>query len=381
MLAKLTICKPKEVGAEDRQRWADAGQATIIWNSPFLHPQFAVLVAEQRPDTRVLIAEDQKGHRAWFAFHRYKGNLARPVGAPISDHQGMIAEPGFSAVTTDVLAEAGIGALPFSAWSEPRPVMEKFSTHVESSHLVDLSQGPDHYFAQQQQQHHKYFKKMRQRARGVLRDYGSAEFVPNVRDHSLLNLLFSWKHQQFKRTGKLDVLRIQWVRALLETAFVSRHPHFQTVLFGYRIGNTWAAAELGLLANGVYHSWIAAYDDTFARVSPGLLLLHGVIEQAPELGITQIDLGRGHDHYKKYYASAYLPLKSGCLVQSGPAAGQRKLIFALCDSFARLPVGKLAGLPGRIDGSLEYIGACHPARFDQFRAFGGAILRTIKGRS
>ncbi len=381
MLSKITICKPEELGEADRNRWSSAQSAQPVWNSPFLHPEFARIVARRREDVRVLIAEDHLANRAWFAFHRLKNGLARPVGAPVSDHQGMVSEPGFIEDVTEVLFEAGIGALPFSSWSSPTKEFLTFATHNEDSHILDLSSGPDQYFAEQQQQHHKYFKKMRQRARGVIRDYANAEFRFDIQDQELLERLFQWKHDQHARTHSLDVLHIPWVKALLENAYASTDPGFRAVLFGYKIGGEWAAAELGLLAGGVYHSWIAAYDEKYSRASPGLLLLHGVIEQADKLGIKQIDLGRGHSHYKKYYASSLLPLHAGCLIGTGRAARHRKLVFSLCDGFAKLPLGKLARLPGRLDGSLEYIGACHPARSDQFRAFGGAMARVLKNQT
>ncbi|VAV93911.1 hypothetical protein MNBD_ALPHA06-1756 [hydrothermal vent metagenome] len=377
MLGEHYICKPDELSAEDRQRWLAVQQANPLWCSPFLHPQFAKIVYQARPDTRILIAKDQKGRRAWFAFHQLSGGLARPVGAPISDHQGMVQEPGFDIPIPELFAAAGIGALPFTAWSGTDAAMAASYNGQENTQLIDLSQGAETYFAAQQKQHHKYFKKMRQRARAVIRDHQSVELVTKP-DDELLDVLFEWKHEQFTRTGKLDVLKVKWIREVLLGCYASTEPDFRAALFGYRVDGKWAAAELGLLANGIYHAWIVAYDPEFSRVSPGLLLLHGVIENCQQLGINQMDLGRGHDHYKKYYTSSNLPLQTGCLLQSGSAARQRKIVTAICNGFARLPLGKLGRLPSRLDGSLDYIAACHPKRSDQFGAFSDGIARKFR---
>jgi len=377
MSGKFQIITPDQLTSDDRQRWLVAQAANPIWNSPFLHPSFTQTVYQDRPDTRILIAEDENGRKAWLGFHQLSGGLARPVGAPVSDHQGMVQEAAFSWQTPALLQAAGIGALPFSGWSGVDDASLDNYTHFEETQLLDLSNGPQTYFETQQKQHHKYFKKMRQRARAVQRDHNHVEFVADVKDLELFELLLKWKHEQYTRTGKLDVLDIPWVHGLLNRVHASTDPGFRAVLFGYRMDGEWAAAELGLLAGPVYHSWIAAYDARYSRCSPGLLLLHGVIDQATEMGITQIDLGRGHDHYKKYYTSNTLPLAEGCFVGSGSAALQRKVVYAFCDGFGKLPLGKLASFPGRVAGSLDYIGACHPKRSDQINAFGGTLRRMI----
>jgi len=378
MLTKLTFCKPDELDAENRQRWINAQGNNPSWNSPFLHPEFATIVANCRLDALVLIAEDHLSNRAYFAFHRGKGGLSRPIGAPISDYQAVIEEPGFCVPMTEVLNEAGIGALPFTALADPLQRLTNFYTHHEQSHLIDLSDGPDAYFSNQQKQYHKYFKKMRQRTRAAVREHDSAKLVVANADPQLLKILFDWKHDQYIRTGKLDVLNVPWIRALLENCYASPDPDFRALLFGYSLGGKWAAAELGLLSGGVFHSWIAAYDSDFSRNSPGLLLLHEIINQSAGLGIQQIDLGRGHDHYKKYYASELRPLAAGCFISSGPAANRRKQTDAICDGFAKLPLGKLSSAPKKLAGSLEYIGACHPKPREQIRAFGDSILRKLK---
>lgn len=377
MLSRVIILKPQELDLAEIGRWRAAQAKTPVWNSPFLHPEFAIAVSRRREDTRILVAEDASGRHAWFAFHRRKGAFARPVGAPVSDHQAMVMEPGFAASMCDVLREAGIGALPFSAMAAPTPEMHDAITHKEPSLLIHLENGAEQYFDERCKAHRKHFKKMRQRARNQVRDFGEGELLEANADDELWQTLLAWKHQQFDRTGRLNVLKVPWIHALFENVRTLDQNGLQGRLFGYRINNEWAAAELGLYADGVYHSWLAAYDDRFARVSPGLMLIHRIVAQCHDLDIRQMDLGRGHDHYKKYYANEQLPLAAGCMTEFGSAARQLRLLFGFCDATARLPIGPIAKWPGRIAGSVEYIAACHPQPGEQWRAMGRAIRRKL----
>lgn len=375
MLNRVSIFKPQELDLAEIERWHQAQVQTPAWNSPFLHPAFAIAVARRREDTRVLVAEDHVGRHAWFAFHRRSSALARPAGAPVSDYQGLVCEPEFAAAPKDALREAGIAVLPFSALSDPNADFANDTTHTEASQVVDLSAGPDNYFADRDTVHRRHFKKMRQRARNMERDFGSGELVEDNADESLWQFLMDAKHAQYARTRKLDVLTIPWIAALLENLRQNGHHGLAGRLFGYRVGDQWAAAEFGLHAHGIYHSWIAAYDPQFSRISPGLLLMHGILEQAVDLNISQMDLGRGHEHYKKYYANSLLSLSAGCALGMGPSAQSLRFLYSMVDGFAQLPLGPVARLPGKVMGSLEYIGACYPRRSQQWRAFGTAISR------
>lgn len=377
MLSRVSIHRPQDLGLEEIARWHAAQANRPAWNSPFLHPGFAIAVGCRRDDTRVLVAEDHAGRHAWFAYHRRRSAFARPAGAPISDYQGFVHEPGFSVSPMEILREAGIAVLPFTTISDPDGQLASETTHSEASQIIDLAKGPAHYFDERCTAHRKHFKKMRQRMRNMERDFGAGEMVESNTDESLWQFLLAAKHAQYARTGKLDVLTIPWIASLLDNLRQDDQHGLGGRLFGYRIAGEWAAAEMGLYANGVYHSWIAAYDPKFSRISPGLMLLHGIVEAADSLDIHQIDLGHGHDHYKKYYANAHLDLSAGCALGMGPIARQLRFLFGIVDRCADLPLGPVAKLPGKMLGSMEYIGSCYPDRRQQWRAFGSAITRKL----
>jgi len=103
-----------------------------------------------------------------------------------------------------------------------------------------------------------------------------------------------------------------------------------------------------------YHSWIVAYDNSFAALSPGMQLLEGIIDEAASLGYKKIDLGAGTDGYKKNYATDTMVVKSGFVAIQGMAG---KLLSAYGKAEV-LGQDRLSDLPGKMRrpkaGSLIY---------------------------
>jgi CelD/BcsL family acetyltransferase involved in cellulose biosynthesis len=78
-------------------------------------------------------------------------------------------------------------------------------------------------------------------------------------------------------------------------------------------GDHLAAMEFGLRADDVMHSWFPTFNRAYAQVSPGILLMDGMIEACASRGITKVDLGIGHDQYKRHASNAPIPVWSGTL--------------------------------------------------------------------
>jgi CelD/BcsL family acetyltransferase involved in cellulose biosynthesis len=113
------------------------------------------------------------------------------------------------------------------------------------------------------------------------------------------------------------------------------------------LGETLAAVETGLAAGGVYHSWFPAYDRRFSAVSPGLLLLHGIIDAAEKLGLERIDLGKGEQAYKRYYTDYETPLTGGRALTPGLAAA-RVAGWELAETAGAALPGPLGGAPAKL---------------------------------
>ena len=77
------------------------------------------------------------------------------------------------------------------------------------------------------------------------------------------------------------------------------------------VGEELVAVHLGLRSDSVLHWWFPAYDRKYQAYSPGLILLHSLLRQCNEHGITRLDLGKGAERYKAQYKTGDLTLAIG----------------------------------------------------------------------
>lgn len=336
--------------------------------SPYLLPDFARAVDQVRSDVRVAVIAEGDETVGYFAFHAPRHFALRPVGAPMSDYQGIIARPGVSICPDEFLTRLGAGFMAYDNWWNGAACQPGKSRERDGSVVVDLSDGPDAYFADRKAAHKSQFKKMDRRLRNAERDFGPVRLVVGDAGGRHFNALTEWKSGQYNATGKLDIFDIGWARQLLANLNTSTDTGFQGLTFALCFGDELAAVEFGLRADDVYHSWFPAYDERFAKVSPGLLLLHEIFRAAPELGLSRVDLGKGGAHYKTYYASYEVPLDSGRLIAPGFAAlGLHS--WDVAESCARILPGKLAGLPARARRRWSQVSAFEPDLGPRLKTF------------
>ena len=79
-------------------------------------------------------------------------------------------------------------------------------------------------------------------------------------------------------------------------------------LFTMRIGTRPVAALYGFVYNGVLYCYLSGFDPEFEAVSPGVLLLHQVVESAIHEGLVACDLLRGREAYKYRWNICEQPL-------------------------------------------------------------------------
>ncbi|WP_421785528.1 GNAT family N-acetyltransferase [Hyphobacterium sp.] len=326
--------------------------------SPYLLPDFAEAVGAVREDVRIAVITENGEDAGYFAHHK-RGQGIRPVGAPMSDYQGIIARPGTSIGATALLSQLGAGFLAFENWWSGSAEPGGTGRERDGSVVVDLSDGPEAYFAARKALHKSQFKNMERRRRNAERDFGPVRLQAGDPDGRLFETLVRWKSTQYAETGKLDVFGIHWAKRLLEHLAALDDPAFRGEVYALWLGDDLAAIEFGLRAGDLYHSWFPAYDERFAKVSPGLLLLHEIFRAAPEQKITRVDLGRGGTHYKTYYASYEVPLDAGRLTAPGLAALGLKS-WDMAEAVAgRLP-GRLGQLPARMRRRWSQVSAFEP---------------------
>ena len=352
--------------------WAAPGGHLV---SPYFRFEFTAAIAAVREDVRIAVIEDEDGDIAgFFPHHIAHDGVIRPVGAPMSDYQGVIARPDTPMPMPAIVRAAGGSAIVFDNWYCPRGGSEAARRGREGSVMVDLSHGSDAYFAERRAAHRDHFRKTARRGRAAARDFGPVRVELADADGLAFGQLAAWKRDQYRATGKLDVFGIDWVRQALDALRTTGSEDFGGLTASLWFGDRLAAVEFGLVSGGVYHSWFPAYDPELARYSPGLLLLRGLFEHAADRGIARIDLGRGGHHYKKYYASYEVPLDQGRVLVPGVAAAAIRS-WELTERAARVMPDTLAELPVRLRRRWAQVSAFQPHFAPRIASFAGSVAR------
>ncbi len=175
----------------------------------------------------------------------------------------------------------------------------------------------------------------RAKRRRLEKDLGPLSFSWEDPRPEVFRTCVAWKSAQYVRTGLVDVLNpatnVQLFRAL--------HARGALVVSSLSAGNTLLAVHFGALsARGIY-SWIAAYEPSFGRYSPGRLLLEDMLRESQAQGHMEWDFGIGDMDYKWHYSTDTRivgPLGPPPLVRVAGKLASTILKRALCRSPALL---------------------------------------------
>lgn len=302
------------LGPSHCERWSELQRARPLYRSPFFRPEFTLAVARVR-DVRVAIIESGGSVSGFFPFELGRGRTGRPVGRPFSDYHGaVLADP------TTLDPRALVRACGLSAWSFDHlpAVLTPFAVHAFAggrSPYLDLADGFEPYLAARRR--HSDIRGALRKMRKLAREVGPLRMVAESDDPELLAHAIAWKRRQYAATGVRDVLADAGARDLLAHVHAARGAAFGGVLSVLYAGDVVAGLHLGLRSGTVWHSWFPTYNADLQQYSPGLVLMLELARAAPELGIREIDLGKGEARYKHALATGSVPLCEGA-VGSGP---------------------------------------------------------------
>ncbi|WP_291841848.1 GNAT family N-acetyltransferase [Maricaulis sp.] len=369
---RTQIVSIEDISAGQIAQWNDWACPDGKLVSPYLRFEFAQTVARARADARIAIIEDGGETIGYFPHHAAHGGIVRPIGAPMSDYQGVIARDPARIIPERLARAAGGSALVFENWHGPLRENRSMQRQRCGSHIADLGQDGTAFLEARRALHKDHFKKTARRQRAAIRDFGEVRVTLGDPDGQAFAALSTWKQAQYRDTGKLNVFGVDWVQEVLRDLRQREGDEFSGLTAALWFGDRLAAVEFGLVAGDIYHSWFPAYDPELARYSPGLLLLHGLFEQAPERGLNRVDLGRGGDHYKKHYASHSVPLADGRVLAPGMAAlGIRS--WELAEQALALVPGRVGELPGRLRRRWSQVSAFQPRLGSRLASFAGSI--------
>ena len=337
----------------DWTAWAQIRKDSPALRSPYFHPEYTQLLAELRPDVRIVCQYDSSGTPIAF-LPLQGGRFTRPVGAPMSDYHAIITTRDDITYDT-LLGGAGIGAYHFSCASDPQRLrMPQILAESETA-AIDIETTAEAWRADRDSSYRRHLKSNRRRTRKAEEAIGSKRIELFSRDIDVYAALLKWKRAKFSITGKYDVLSAEWTQSLIRKLWErGQKADLRCDMHALYFGDRLAAIDLGLSDGDVFHSWMVAYDDELAEFGPGIQLLEALIEATPETGYSRIDMGDGLDGYKRHYSSASERVVSGLVPLSG-AAGRLSRLYAAAE---RWGTGPLKDAPGKLRRRYTQIAAC-----------------------
>lgn len=365
------LYKPAEMAQDDVAAWTAMQAATPAFSNPLFSHGFAAMVAAVREDVEVAVFRRGDAAVAFLAVHRRPGGFARPVGAPFSDYQGIVSKGAIGLSGPQALERAGLGALRFNGLVDPFGLFAGVSSGVQEAFAIELNEDAESYMEAIRAASPKKFKNYRRLEHRLEREVGLLRLVDDDRSQEAFDALLAWKSEQFVRTGIQDVLRPAWVRAMMQSLFETRQGAVTGQMVSLYAGETLVAGHFGVRQGAVFHPWIASANPDFASASPGQLFLAHTIRAMPQMGLTVYDLGPGHDHYKRPYASVRRELGVGLVLAQG---ARGRVAGAGEAAWSAIGLGRLAPLD-KVRRRLDHIAAIDPTAAGRVRG----VIEAVQG--
>jgi len=311
--------RPSDLSDADWSRWLLIQQSTATYESPYFRPEFIRAVARVRTDVEIAVLHDGGGVVGFFPFQRGKLNLGKPVGGKLSDYHGPLVRPGTQVDPVAILEGCRLASWDFDHLVSASSGFEPFIKLKANSAQLDLSSGFEAYSRGRKASGSDAIHRQGQKTRKMAREVGPLNFDVESDDPEALTLLRRWKSEQLRSSGLPDVFAFPWVSQLIDELRTYRDSEFSMPLTVLRAGKTIVAVSLSLCSRDVFHGWFTAYNAAMSVYSPGMLLFVRLAEEAPQLGIRKIDLGRGEEPYKWRLASGSVEVAEGSV--SRPSLG------------------------------------------------------------
>jgi CelD/BcsL family acetyltransferase involved in cellulose biosynthesis len=330
--------RPSELTEEERAAWTRLQERQKAFASPFFRPEYALAAETGSHRVRVAVLKIGGVDCGFFPHERGALGLGRPAVPMVTDFQGVVAMPGASWTSTDLLAGAGLACMEFNhlvAFQEPFAVHHR---HTAPSPFIDLPHGYEAYRDERRRAGSEQLKKLEGLERKLGREQGALKFILDDRDPSLVTWIRVQKSRQHRERGYSDALAVPRVRAVVDRILEFRTPGFAGIVSSLRAGDRLVAAHLGMHSRTSLHYWFPSYDPDLARYSPGLLLLMALAREVGKLGIRHIDLGRGEAAYKARFMNGASAVADAWVPRPGARAILGRCAFRIRDRIRRSPL-------------------------------------------
>jgi CelD/BcsL family acetyltransferase involved in cellulose biosynthesis len=345
---RIEVVRPADLAQADIAAWS-ALQAESGFDSPFFSPHWARACAEAGgPDAkqaRVAVVRDGQGAAAFWPV-RVSTFSGQAVGAPMADYQGAVTRPGVALDPKAVVRALGVGRLDFANLYPGQPAFDRHVHGHAQSLVIDLSEGFEAYAAERKGQT-DILKDCAKRKRKLEREKGEVRFTAFSDVQDDFDQLLAWKRAQYKATGQTDIFDAGWPLELLKRLFAEPCGDLRVRLFTLHAAGELAAAHLALCSGAVAHAWFIAHSETFERYSPGVVLIHEMLQWGPANGMRELDLGPGDYRFKLQLSNLQREVGHGYVGRASASALVRAAAYSVRDAAEALPLGRASALPGK----------------------------------
>ena len=370
---KVEIIKASELTPADIDLWRAMLAGNPDLASPYFRPEFTQVAGAISPQAAVAVFM-QDGAVVGFFPHQRRGGTVQPLGAPMNDYHGVIAQAGHGPSLEQVAVLLDAPRLRVGAWVGTAAQGEDRETLMVS--MPD--EGYAAWYAERRQTWAKYYKDKERARRSLAAELGEIRVERNLRDPALLDQLIGLKRDQYRRTGRHDIFDCGWTAELLHGLLQTHgQADFGASMAAMWAGGKLAAVEYSLHAGDRYHFWFPVYEPSLARCSPGILLSMDTMRLASDAGYRVFDFGFGGEGYKKYFCNRSQTVREALVMRPGLATGLSNAAVGILNTAGKARGDRLRTSMRRRWAAIE---ACETTPVSRFRgALGAAHVALNKG--
>jgi CelD/BcsL family acetyltransferase involved in cellulose biosynthesis len=309
MTMRVSVVRPADLGPAEAARWTEFQRLSPVHGSPFLSLPFARAVGRARPGARVAVVEVDGSIEAFLPFELGPWRMGLPVGTPMNDLHGFLSS-GTQLDARRVIMKAGLRGWRFiSAPAEQAALAPyHYGGTVVACPVVDLTAG---FAAYQASRKRALIAETRRKARVLEREHGPVCLTWNTASESDIRQLIAWKAAKYG--GTRELFADPSAQAIITELAAAAGEDCQGIVTMLTAGGKPVAVGCSLRAGTGLSGWFTAYEPALSRLSPGVILIFGLFEEAARQGITRIDLGYGQDSYKHGLANDSYPVAGGAV--------------------------------------------------------------------
>lgn len=335
---RISIVRPTELEPVQIQAWRAMQLETRSLSNPFLSPEFSLGVGKFRPTARIAVLAEGSEILGFFPFERRRFGVGIAIGAGLNNCQGVVHAPGAQWDPREVLRACKLSAWQFDNLAQDQVPFKRYEVSRVRSATIDLTDGFEGYRESFRLRSSQFLKKLERKARNLQRDFGDLHFVADSRNAEDLRMLMSWKSEQSRQNGWVDIFDRPWVVDLLSYLFTARNDFFSPVLSMLYVGGSPAAGQFGLRSGSYLAGWFTAYNNKFSAYSPGLIQFVRTAEALAATGVETYELG-GADEYQERLKSSDAYFSKGIVTTGTIAKGAHRARLSSAE-WARRQVGR-----------------------------------------